>query len=170
MQISSPWMSEFIRMDPRNALLWLEVPALAVWGEKDLQVDAPVSSAIFAEVAKSTAAPITVRTLGGLNHLLQPATKGTVEEYGEIDLTIDPAALEGIVSWVVDVARKPAPKQVNEATRPSVVRDAYLPPRLFAYREPAAEGPAPATDKPATEKPATEKPPAEKPNTEKPAP
>jgi len=175
MQISSPWMSEFIRMDPRNALLWLEVPALAVWGEKDLQVDAPVSSAIFAEVAKSTAAPITVRTLGGLNHLLQPATKGTVEEYGEIDLTIDPAALEGIVSWVVDVARKPAPKQVNEATRPSAVRDAYLPPRLFAYREPAAEGPAPATDKPATEKPATEKPatekpPAEKPNTEKPAP
>jgi hypothetical protein len=134
-----------------------------------------VSSAIFAEVAKSTAAPITVRTLGGLNHLLQPATKGTVEEYGEIDLTIDPAALEGIVSWVVDVARKPAPKQVNEATRPSAVRDAYLPPRLFAYREPAAEGPAPATDKPATEKPATEKPatekpPAEKPNTEKPAP
>ena len=155
LQLSNPWMAEFIRMDPRNALLWLEVPTLAVWGTKDLQVDAAVSSAIFEEVAKTSGAPVTARTLEGLNHLLQPATKGTVEEYGEIELTIDPAALEGIVSWVVETTRKPAAAQLIESTRPSVVREAYLPPRLFAYREPAAE--SGAADKPATEIPAAEK-------------
>jgi pimeloyl-ACP methyl ester carboxylesterase len=160
MQVSNPWMAEFICTDPRNALLWLEVPTLAVWGTKDLQVDAVVSGAIFEEVAKSVGAPITVRTIDGLNHLLQPAAKGTVEEYGEIDLTIDPAALAGIVAWMTETARKPAPPQVNESTRPSVVRDAYLPPRIFASREPAPGQPAvaePAPEKPVIEKPAAEK-------------
>jgi pimeloyl-ACP methyl ester carboxylesterase len=138
-----PWMSEFIRMDPRAALSWLEVPTLAVWGSKDLQVDAATNSAIFREIA-ATGAPIEARTFEGLNHLLQPASKGTVEEYGEIEVTIDAPTLDAIVGWVVQAARAPAVNQVPEASRPESVRDAYVPPRLFHYREPTAEA-APTT-------------------------
>ena len=133
-----PWMSEFIRMDPRSALSWLEVPTLALWGTKDLQVDATANSAIFREVA-ATGAPIETRVFEGLNHLMQPATKGTVEEYGEIELTIDPAALEAIVSWVAATARAPGAKQVPEASRPESVRADYVAPRLFFYRDSAPE-------------------------------
>ncbi len=137
-----PWMSEFIRMDPRSALSWLEVPTLALWGTKDLQVDAAANAAIFKEVA-ATGAPIEARVFEGLNHLMQPATKGTVEEYGEIELTIDPAALEAIVSWVTKTARAPAVKQMPDASRPESVRADYVAPRLFYYREPSSGKPTP---------------------------
>lgn len=145
-QLTGPWMSEFIRLDPRAALVWLEVPTLAVWGSRDLQVDSAVNSAIFEEVAKSTGAPITARVFEGLNHLLQPATTGTVEEYGEIETTIDPKALDEIVAWIVETARRGPAKQVPEATRPVEIREAYVAPRLFYYREqsPAEVAPAPA--------------------------
>jgi alpha/beta superfamily hydrolase len=143
-QLTGPWMSEFIRLDPRAALLWLEVPALAVWGSLDLQVESTSNSAIFDEVAKSTGAPITTRVFEGLNHLLQPAKTGTVEEYGEIETTIDPKALEEIVGWIVATARRGPAKQVPESTRPVEIREAYVAPRLFYHREqpPAEAAPA----------------------------
>jgi hypothetical protein len=151
LQIASPWMTEFIRMDPKPALRWLEVPTLAVWGTKDLQVDAAANRAAFEEALKSTGAPVTMRVFDGLNHLLQPAKKGTVEEYGEIETTIDPSALEAIVGWVVATASKGPVSQVPEASRPAEVRDSYVPPRLFYYR---GEVPAaPAAPVAPTEKP-----------------
>jgi len=139
-------MSEFIRLDPRAALLWLEVPTLAVWGSLDLQVESAVNSAIFKEVATSAGAPIVTRIFEGLNHLLQPAKTGTVDEYGEIEWTIDPKALEEIVAWIVETARRGPLKQVPEAARPVEIREAYVAPRLFYYRDqtPAEAAPAPA--------------------------
>lgn len=154
LSITNPWMSEFIRLDPRPALLWLEVPTLALWGTRDLQVDAQVNGEIFAEAAKTGGAPITTRILDGLNHLLQPSKLGTVEEYGEIELTIDPSALDEIVRWVVATARAGAPAQIPAATRAEAVRNAYVSPRLFEFREaPPAAAPAlaPAVESPATE-------------------
>jgi hypothetical protein len=38
--------------------------------------------------------------LQGDNHLLQPCTTGSLEEYGEIETTIDPLALDEIVQWL----------------------------------------------------------------------
>lgn len=145
-QLTGPWMSEFIRLDPRAALLWLEVPTLAVWGSLDLQVESAVNSAIFKEVATSAGAPIVTRIFEGLNHLLQPAKTGTVDEYGEIEWTIDPKALEEIVAWIVETARRGPLKQVPEAARPVEIREAYVAPRLFYYRDqtPAEAAPAPA--------------------------
>jgi hypothetical protein len=43
----------------------------------------------------------TVAELPGLNHLFQAAQRGAVEEYGEIEETIAPAALKLIGDWVV---------------------------------------------------------------------
>ena len=36
----------------------------------------------------------------GLNHLLQPCTTGSPDEYGHIETTIAPEVLEGIVRWM----------------------------------------------------------------------
>lgn len=38
--------------------------------------------------------------LPGLNHLLEPCTTGTVAEYGRIEETMAPAALEVVAKWV----------------------------------------------------------------------
>jgi pimeloyl-ACP methyl ester carboxylesterase len=141
LQILNPWMTEFIRYDPRPALEVLEVPTLAMWGDKDLQVDAAVNAAIFEGVAARTGAPITVRRYEGLNHLFQPAARGVIEEYGEIDTTFDPAALADLVAWLRETAAASPVAQTPDASRPAGWSAPYVPPRLFEYRE--AQGAAP---------------------------
>ena len=140
-QIMNPWMVEFIRYDPRPALEVLEVPTLAMWGDRDLQVDAATNAAIFEEVAARTGAPVTVRRYPGLNHLFQPSVRGSIDEYGEIDTTFDPAALADLVAWLRETAARVPVPQIPEASRPAGWNASYVPPRLFRYRD--AEGGSP---------------------------
>jgi len=42
----------------------------------------------------------TVVRLSGLNHLLQPATTGLPAEYAQIEITMAPAALDTITTWM----------------------------------------------------------------------
>ncbi|MBI1302255.1 MAG: hypothetical protein GC172_00430 [Phycisphaera sp.] len=135
LQILNPWMTEFIRYDPRPALEVLEVPMLAMWGDKDLQVDAAANAAIFEGAAARAGAPITVRRYAGLNHLFQPAVRGVLEEYGEIDTTFDPAALADLVAWLRETAAAAPVAQIPDASRPTGWSEPYVPPRLFEYRE-----------------------------------
>jgi len=118
-QVSSAWMVEFIRFDPRGVLSMIEIPTLAMCGSKDLQVDMGVNLGILDEVAKASGAPITTRRLDGLNHLFQPATTGLIEEYGTIDTTFDAKALADMVAWVVETASKVPSPQIPDAKRPA---------------------------------------------------
>ena len=102
--LNSPWYRTFAGYDPAPALRSLRIPVLAVVGGKDTQVTAvqniPALRAALAGDAKAQ-----VVELPGLNHLLQPATTGGVDEYSKIEITIDPAALTLIGDWVVATAR-----------------------------------------------------------------
>ena len=44
--------------------------------------------------------PADVRELPGLNHLFQPSKTGAPTEYGKIEETIAPAALEVVSAWI----------------------------------------------------------------------
>jgi hypothetical protein len=57
------------------------------------------SAAIEADLAGDAKAEVV--ELPGLNHMLQPARTGGVDEYGKIETTIDPSALKLIGDWVV---------------------------------------------------------------------
>jgi hypothetical protein len=118
-QISSPWMMEFIRFDPRGVLTMIEIPTLALCGSKDTQVDMETNLSIMEEVARASAAPITTRRLEGLNHLFQPAQTGVIDEYGTIDTTFEPKALADLVAWVVETAKAAPAAQVPDAKRPA---------------------------------------------------
>jgi pimeloyl-ACP methyl ester carboxylesterase len=118
-QISSPWMMEFIRFDPRGVLATIEIPTLAMFGSKDTQVDMETNLGIMEDIARSSGAPITTRRLEGLNHLFQPATTGVIEEYGQIDTTFEPKALAEMVAWVVETAKAAPFAQVPDAKRPA---------------------------------------------------
>ncbi|MFM7259854.1 MAG: alpha/beta hydrolase [bacterium] len=118
-QVSSPWMLEFIRFDPRGVLSMIEIPTLALCGSKDLQVDMATNLGILDNVARISGAPITTRRLDGLNHLFQPATTGLIEEYGEIDTTFDAKALADMVAWVVETVKKAPTPQIPDAKRPA---------------------------------------------------
>jgi uncharacterized protein len=100
----SPAFRSFVTYDPAPALAALDVPVLAIFGEKDLQVPPAQSEpAMRALLAGSPAA--TVRVLPGLNHLMQPATTGSPTEYASIETTVAPDALEVVTGWLQENVR-----------------------------------------------------------------
>lgn len=101
-QVSTPWFRHFVSHDPTDALAKVEVPVLAVFGEKDKQVLAhlnvpPVRRALAGETKR-------IEVLESLNHLLQFCETGAVSEYAKIEETMSPRALRLISSWIREVA------------------------------------------------------------------
>lgn len=99
---SSPWYFTLFHIDPISYLKKVKMPVLAISGEKDLQVDAIAAQKNMRKYLKDKYHYDlnTYTILKGDNHLLQPCTTGSVEEYGEIETTIDPLALDEIVGWL----------------------------------------------------------------------
>jgi pimeloyl-ACP methyl ester carboxylesterase len=98
---NSPWMREFVNLDPVTALKKVTCPVLVLNGEKDLQVP-PLANlpVIQAALMAGGNKDFTVRQLPGLNHLFQPCTTGAPSEYGKIETTLAPAALSVITDWL----------------------------------------------------------------------
>lgn len=99
--LSSPWMRRFIAFEPKDFLQNLQIPVLAINGLKDTQVDGLTNLNAIAEImATNGNEDVTITPLLGLNHLFQPADTGAPSEYGTIETTFDPSALEAIGSWL----------------------------------------------------------------------
>lgn len=97
--LTSPWYRRFLSYNPRPALRKLGVPVLALYGTKDVQVPAD-QNAPAARDALANDPDATVKVLPGLNHLFQTAETGSPNEYGQIEETFAPAALEMIGDWI----------------------------------------------------------------------
>lgn len=95
----SPVMRALVTHDPAAALGELSVPVLAFYGGKDLQVPAEQSEPRAVELLSGNA-DATVRTLPGLNHLMQPAGTGSPAEYATIETTVGPEVLELVTGWL----------------------------------------------------------------------
>lgn len=105
MQISgliSPWYVNFMKYDPAPALEKVKCPILAINGDKDLQVAAMANLNAIKRIAeKSGNKKVTTKQLPGLNHLFQESEKGLPSEYGTIEQTISPVALNEISGWIL---------------------------------------------------------------------
>lgn len=102
-QVTSPWMKSFLTYNPRPTLQKVRCPVLAIAGEMDLQVSPKQNlPEIEAALRAGGNTDFTTRELPGLNHLFQPATKGTPDEYGKIEETISPTALKLIGDWILE--------------------------------------------------------------------
>lgn len=99
--LTSPSFRAFLTFDPQPYLQRLTLPMLALFGELDMQVPPDQSEDAMREaLAAAGNADATVMTFAGLNHLMQPAVTGGPDEYGAIDVTIDPVVLETIERWL----------------------------------------------------------------------
>lgn len=100
-QLTSPWMINFIKYDPAQALKKTKCPVLAIIGQNDLQVPAGSNlSAIQKWLKKAGNKDATVKELPGLNHLFQESKTGSPDEYANIEQTISPIALYEIEQWI----------------------------------------------------------------------
>ncbi|MFI6869632.1 alpha/beta hydrolase family protein [Nocardia sp. NPDC050406] len=98
-ELSSPYMAALLNYDPAPALSALRMPVLALFGGKDLQVPAAQNEGPMRALLAADP-DATVHTFEGLNHLMQPADKGTPDEYAGIETTMDPSVLEYITGWL----------------------------------------------------------------------
>jgi hypothetical protein len=80
----------------------VKCPVLAVNGAKDLQVPPNENlTAIKNALDKGGNHNVTIILFPDLNHLFQECKTGLPDEYGEIEQTISPIALEDITNWIV---------------------------------------------------------------------
>lgn len=98
---TSAWIRFFVLYDPGPTLSHVTSPILALFCERDIQVDVnqnlPVMESILAQAGHSD---YLVQELPELNHLFQTAQTGVIEEYAQIEETFSPAALDLIGSWI----------------------------------------------------------------------
>lgn len=105
-EIASPWFRYFLAFDPRPTLGKVKCPVLAINGEFDLQVPCKSNLEAIAKAVKSGGnADVTTVELKGLNHLFQTTKKGLPSEYGVIEETFAPAALDAVSEWVLKKAK-----------------------------------------------------------------
>ena len=97
---SSPWFYTLFHIDVDKYLKKCKkTPILAISGEKDLQIDAVYTlNNINKYLDKGVYHQENL--ILGANHLLQPCTTGSPDEYGHIETTIAPEVLEIIVHWL----------------------------------------------------------------------
>ena len=97
-QAANPWFRHFLQVNPSAVLSNISCPVLAIGGKKDLQVNSAQHLGLLEKGLKGKGHKIV--DLPDLNHLLQHCQKGTVDEYGEIEETISPEALQIMVDWL----------------------------------------------------------------------
>lgn len=100
-QITSPWIINFIRYNPQGDLAKLKKPMLYLVGEKDYQVPAePNVATLKAIIEKGKKKNITINVIPGANHLFQQCKECTTAEYGKLEETFSTEALQLMAEWI----------------------------------------------------------------------
>jgi fermentation-respiration switch protein FrsA (DUF1100 family) len=114
----SRWFKSIYHHDPTPFLTRVRVPIFALIGELDLQVPVDQNVARFeALFAGPRRSQLTLHRMPGINHMLQRAKSGRMEEYKEITETIAPAVLQSMDRWltrVVPLSSKPRRSETNQ--------------------------------------------------------
>ena len=100
--LTDPWMTTYILSDPAPDLRKVTCPVLALYGEKDLQVLPKLNlEAVKKHLTAAGNKDFKTVELPGLNHLFQTAESGQMTEYGRIEETFAPVALEAMSEWII---------------------------------------------------------------------
>lgn len=115
-KVNAKWMREFIAYDPREALRRIEVPVLAITGEKDVQVDADDLN----ELAETVVTPCTTQVIADVDHILryEPESVSNPRHYKrQLDKPIDARVIDALTTWLdtLAVGEPPSARAVHES-------------------------------------------------------
>jgi hypothetical protein len=101
---ATPWRRYWWNYDHTRSLRSLTCPTLVVFAGQDLQTP-PRCHEPNVRAALVGNPLATLVELPDLNHFLQPARTGAVSEYGDIEETLAPEAIETVGDWLSKVAQ-----------------------------------------------------------------
>ena len=99
--VGSSWFQYFVKYDPKPVLEKINIPILALNGDKDLQVPAKLNIDAMKKIVP--AKNLTTKIYPNLNHLFQTAQTGNVPEYATIEETFNEIVLMDIKSWILNL-------------------------------------------------------------------
>jgi uncharacterized protein len=100
-EYSMGWFESFIRYEPAPDWAQITLPVLAVYGGKDLQVNAAQNApALEAALLEAGNEDYTIVTLPDANHLFQAADTGSFSEYAELSAEFTPELLPTLIEWL----------------------------------------------------------------------
>ena len=95
------WWKFLIRYKASDYYPKVKCPVLALGGEKDIQVpNASDLPFIDSTLKKAGNNKVSVHLMPGLNHLFQRCKSCTVAEYGQLEESFSPEALEVMGDWM----------------------------------------------------------------------
>lgn len=98
----SPWYLFFLNYRPFDDLKKIKIPLLAVYGELDFITSSSLCASLINQaMAEARNNNYQMINLPTLNHQFQKCTTGAVAEYGLLDGSIAPEALEVVSDWIV---------------------------------------------------------------------
>jgi pimeloyl-ACP methyl ester carboxylesterase len=101
-QFAPPWMRNFLQLNPAEDWAQTTAPVLALFGDKDVQVDAEQNAGpLEAALAEAGNTDVTIVTLAGANHLFQAANTGAVSEYASLPGEFTPELIPTILDWLL---------------------------------------------------------------------
>jgi fermentation-respiration switch protein FrsA (DUF1100 family) len=102
-QLTFPWLTDFIKYNPNEALKKVKCPVLALNGSNDLQVPAKENlEAIEKAIRENGNDAIETIELPKINHLFQESVTGLPNEYETIEQTFSPKVLEIMTDWILE--------------------------------------------------------------------
>ena len=103
-QYSSAWFESFLAYDPAPDWAQTTVPVLAIFGGKDVQVDAEQNApALEASLQQAGNEDFEIVILPDANHLFQVADTGSLMEYATLPGEFTPDLLPAITDWLEGV-------------------------------------------------------------------
>jgi len=100
------WFKSFLSTNPADYLEKLTIPVLAIFAEKDTQVDAlPNSQKVEAALKRAGNKNYKVMIIPNANHLFQVAGTGLPNEYVTLKKEFEPSLLPTIVNWLSETVR-----------------------------------------------------------------
>ncbi len=100
-QYGAAWFGSFLSYDPAQDWAQTMVPVLALFGGKDVQVDAEQNApALEAALKQAGNTDYEIVVLPNANHLFQEAVTGGLSEYGVLPAEFTPDFLPTILDWL----------------------------------------------------------------------
>lgn len=94
------WFRSFIELEPAEVVKTLQIPMLAVFGEKDMQVISELNREVADSLAENSEIDLSTVIIPEANHLFQQANTGMPGEYGMLEKRFAEGFVRSIVEWL----------------------------------------------------------------------